>query len=101
MGDGIANLDKESGATSEYYVLPKGFSGDYRLLIRKVWGEVAGGKATVTIFNHYRADNQVSMTRQVNIDDNGSLVLFSLEGGRLANSLKKNAIAKILSLIHI
>ena len=95
MGDGIANLDKGSGSTSEYYVLPKGFNGDYRLLIRKVWGDVAGGKATVTILNHYRADNQTSMTRQVNIDDKGSLVLFSLNEGRLTNPLKKRAIAKI------
>ena len=95
MGDGIANLEKESGSTSEYYVLPKGFSGDYRLLIRKAWGEVASGKATVTILNHYRADNQISMTRQVNITEDGSMVLFRLDGGRLAAPLKSEAIKQI------
>ncbi len=95
MGDAFANKNKDSGVTSEYYVLPKGFDGDYRLVIRKIWGQVTSGKATVTIYNHFRSDKQQSITRQVNVDDNGSLVLFSLKDGRRAEPLKDEAIAQI------
>lgn len=95
MGDAFSNKDVESGVTSEYYVLPKGFDGDYRLLIRKVWGEVTSGKATVTIFTHFRTDKREGMTRQVNLDEKGSLVLFSLVDGRRAEPLKEQAIAQI------
>ena len=36
------------------YVCPKGFSGNYRILVRRVWGEVTTGKVTVEVITHYR-----------------------------------------------
>jgi hypothetical protein len=96
MGDKFSNKDQDSGVTTEFYVLPEGFDGDYRLLIKKVWGKVTSGKATVTIIKHYRdLDRQTSETQQVNVDEKGHLVLFSLEGGRRAEPLKEQAIAQI------
>ena len=53
MGDEFTNSEKQ-GETAEYYVLPKGFAGDYQIAIKKVWGKIAGNKATVTIYTNFR-----------------------------------------------
>lgn len=95
MGDEFT-AENQSGETSEYYVLPKGFSGDYKLYVRKVWGEVAAGKVTVEIYNHFRSDNEKSHQEQLEVDDSGvSLVLFSLADGRRTQSLEQHVIESI------
>ncbi len=95
MGDEFT-AENQSGATSEYYVLPKGFSGDYKLYIRKVWGEVAAGKVTVSIYSHFRSDKQVAQQKQLEVDDAGAtLVLFSLADGRRTQSLEQHVIESI------
>ena len=43
-----------SAATVEVYVCPKGFDGTYRLLVRRVWGNVTAGKVNVEVITHYR-----------------------------------------------
>jgi hypothetical protein len=95
LGDRFSSKSGNSGKMREEYVLPKGFSGNYQLMIRKVWGEVTSNKVTVTIHNHYRSAEEVSMTRQVNIGDNGSLVLFALAGGRRTDSLEDQTIRTV------
>ena len=85
-----------SGQVSEQYILPKGFAGDYRLVIKRVWGHVTSGKATVSIHNHYRSPEAISMTKQVDIDDNGAMVLFSLDRGRRTESLEDHEIQTVV-----
>ena len=92
MGDAYSRSPDESGEMAEYYVLPRGFSGDYRLLIRKVWGEVTANKVTVAIYHHFRSENQTSEQRQLNLGKKGSLVLFNLKDGRRQQSLEDHAI---------
>lgn len=92
MGDAYARGPDESGEMAEYYVLPRGFSGDYRLLIRKVWGEVTANKVTVAIYHHFRSENQTSEQRQLNLGKKGSIVLFNLKDGRREQSLEDHAI---------
>ncbi|MEZ6096619.1 MAG: VWA domain-containing protein [Pirellulaceae bacterium] len=82
MGDQYSKSKVSNELVHEYYVLPRGFTGDYRLLVRKVWGDVAGDKATVTIIKHFGSENEVSESRQVPVSDNGTLVLFALDEGR-------------------
>ncbi len=91
MGD-QASRRNESGQVSEHYVLPKGFSGDYRMAIRRVWGTVPTGKVTVEVFRNYRTDHQTSMKRQIQMDDKGAIVLFRLDEGRRTERLNRKAI---------
>ncbi|MEM7457161.1 MAG: hypothetical protein AAF456_22660 [Planctomycetota bacterium] len=95
MGDAYTQ-ENQAGESVEYYVLPKGFSGDYKLYIRKVWGEVTAGKVTVAIYHHFRTENQASQQKQLEVDENGiTLVNFRLEEGRRTESLEENVLASV------
>ena len=96
MRDSFTPKPGLSGEVSEQYILPKGFSGDYRLVIKRVWGQVTSGKVTVSINNHYRSPNAVSMTKQVDIDNEGAIVLFSIDQGRRTESLEDHEIQTVV-----
>ena len=92
MGDKYSTRPNESGAMSEQYVLPKGFAGNYQLLVRRVWGEVTSGKVTVAIHGHYQSAREASMTKQVELDETGAIVHFALDQGRRTEELEEHAI---------
>ncbi|MFK7768750.1 MAG: VWA domain-containing protein [Mariniblastus sp.] len=96
MGDKFSRKSGLSGEVSETYVLPKGFSGDYRLIIKRMWGEVTSGKVSVSIHNHYRSDKEASLTKQVKIDDKGAMVLFALNNGRRTEPLDDHEIQTVV-----
>ena len=91
LGDKAARPD-EPGQVSEYYVVPRGFSGDYRVAIRRVWGKIPTGKVTVEVFRNYRSDEETSMKRQIKMDDKGAIVVFKLDKGRRTEKLNQAAI---------
>ena len=92
MGDAYATDARDSGELAEYYVVPRGFSGRYRLLVRKVWGDVTANKVTVSVYSHYRTDKQTSEQRQISLGDKGAIVQFDLADGRRQQSLENHAI---------
>jgi hypothetical protein len=96
MRDSFSPKSGASGVVSEKYILPKGFAGDYRLVIKRVWGTVTSGKATVSIQNHYNSPRAASMTKQVEIDDKGAIVLFALDHGRRTESLEDHEIETVV-----
>ncbi len=96
MRDSFSPKAGASGVVSEKYILPKGFAGDYRLVIKRVWGTVTSGKATVSIQNHYNSPRAASMTKQVEIDDKGAMVLFALDQGRRTESLEDHEIETVV-----
>jgi hypothetical protein len=96
MGDEFAMQPGESGMMSEQYILPKGFAGNYQLLVRRVWGEVTSGKVTVSIHNHYRSERESSVTKQVELSDKGALVMFALDQGRRTEPLEDHAIQTVV-----
>ena len=93
LGDRFSPDKNHSGEIAETYVLPKGFAGNYQLVINRVWGDVTSGKATVTIVNHYRSkEKQRSLTRQVKLDKTGAIVNFTLDQGRRTENLADHEI---------
>jgi hypothetical protein len=92
MGDAYASGSGREGELTEYYVLPRGFSGTYRLLLRKVWGEVTAGKVTVAIYRDFRTGKQSSEQRQIELDEKGAIVQFELVNGRRTKSLQQQSI---------
>ncbi|NMC22119.1 MAG: hypothetical protein GYA33_17065, partial [Thermogutta sp.] len=77
----------------EYYVCPRGFSGTYRGLIRRVWGEVAGGKVKVTIHTHLLTDKARSMSKMVELKNDEAVIQFELADGRLQAPLNERMLA--------
>ena len=49
----------------EIYVCPQGFSGTYRFVLRRVWGEVTAGKVNVEVCTHYRDKREGVVRKQL------------------------------------
>ena len=92
LGDQFSPGKSHNGEIVETYVLPKGFAGNYQLVINRVWGDVTSGKATVSITNHFNSKSQRSLTRQVKLDKTGAIVHFALDRGRRTESLADHEI---------
>ena len=95
IGDEFAKKnDKSVEGFSEYYVLPRGFKGDYRLAIKKVHGDIASGKVTVEIARQVMQKSQTYQKQQIELDETGqALVLFNLDKGRRVEPLAQHQIA--------
>jgi uncharacterized membrane protein YgcG len=95
MGDRYSRPN-ETGQVTEHYVLPKGFAGNYRLILRRVWGSVPSNKATVTIYRNFRSPEQTGQTKQVTLKNDGAIVAFELEKGRRTESLAGEMLANLV-----
>ena len=91
-GDVYSIGKSNSGLMKEQYVLPKGFSGDYRLIIRRMMGEVTSGKVNVAIHNHFQSGQEASLQKSVKLDQKGAIVLFKLANGRRADDLDEHTL---------
>lgn len=84
LADG-SSLDKTSkDGFSETYVCAHGYAGQYRILIRKVWGEVSGGKVTVNLLTDYGTPDQKVVQHLVPIQQDTVLVAEVKSGHRKA-----------------
>jgi len=81
LGDAYAG-ESQPGNVSETYICPKGFSGTYRLLVRRVWGDVSTGHATVEILTDIGRPTQRLIQQQVALKEQDALVLFEVKEGR-------------------
>jgi hypothetical protein len=68
--------------TSEYYVCSAGFSGQYDILVRRVWGEVSGGKATVEVYTAFGTPAQRFVSYEVDLSEKAALVQVNLDKGQ-------------------
>lgn len=94
LGDSLPqSTSEEGGSYREVYVCPKAFSGDYRLMLRRVWGKLTAGKVTVDIYTNYLGENATHHRHQIPLDEKDALVLFSVEDGRLEESLEEHQVA--------
>ncbi|MFI4875874.1 MAG: hypothetical protein ACIALR_11070 [Blastopirellula sp. JB062] len=93
LGDAASSLNQpDEKGFSETYVCPVGFPGDYKLLIRRIWGEVTAGKVTVDVYTSYGAKQQKHMREQIPLGDTAAMVNFTLKEGRRTDSLEENQV---------
>ena len=78
---------------SEVYVCPQAFTGTYRVLLRRVWGQVTAGKVTVEVYAHEGTPQGTVTRKQVPLGDLDSLVVFDLKDGRRADSIEETQLA--------
>jgi hypothetical protein len=89
LGDCRSQAGQEhSGAKSEVYVCPKGFSGMYKALVRRVWGEITANRVKVDVFTHFQSGSQVRVTKTIVLDKDQAALQFELADGRRTESLK-------------
>ena len=84
LGDSFARNDRTAAREgySESFVCPEGFTGEYKLLVKRIWGEVAGGKINVEIITNYGEKNQKVIADNFALGKDGTVVIFDLEKGR-------------------
>ncbi len=94
MGNPNDTLDRSAGSGyAEAYCCPEGFAGDYRILLRQVWGKISAGRVTVDVWNHSGTEREIHFRQVIPLDDNGAIVTFNLEEGRRKESLADQQIA--------
>lgn len=94
VGDSVARQASTEGQ-SEVYVCPEAFSGQYRMLVKRVWGKVTSGKVTVDIYKHYNTDKQDHMRTQIPLGEKDALVVFDLDHGRRKEALAEHQVANV------
>ncbi len=88
LGDSSSvSAETDDGSITETYVCPVGYSGDYRLMMRRVWGKVSAGKVNVEITVHDGTDHAQVISRFVELGDEPAVVKFNVPNGRRTERL--------------
>lgn len=96
FGDNASKGSNQSGKITEKYVLAKGFSGDYQLVIKRITGSVTSGKVNVDVRHHVHSDNESREARPIEIKGKGMIVNFNLANGRRADSLEEHTLKTLV-----
>ncbi|MGL4514953.1 MAG: hypothetical protein ACRCT8_17850 [Lacipirellulaceae bacterium] len=97
LGDSMA-ADASDAEHTESYVCPRGFSGAYRVAIRKVWGEVTADTVTVEVTLAAGTDREETIRKQIAIEQGKDAVVeFSLADGRRSEPLEEERLAQAIS----
>jgi hypothetical protein len=96
LGD-VTSADGKSTTKgfSEAYVCPEGFAGEYRMMIKKVWGRPTTDLVTIDIYTHYGSANQSVIHEQIPLKDKDALVTFALDKGRRKDALPEAQVAQV------
>ena len=78
---------------SQIYVCPKGFSGTYKLLVRRVWGQVITGKVSVEVVLHYNTAKAKRICEKIALEKGQAMVKFDLADGRRKEKLQDQQVA--------
>jgi hypothetical protein len=97
LGDAIAQTDRDSyGGHSEVYVCPKGFDGTYKLLVRRIWGDVVTGKVNVEVITHYRTANAADVRKKIELDKDEAVIAFDLQDGQRKEPLHEQQVVNAI-----
>jgi hypothetical protein len=66
----------------EEYVCPQGLTGDYRFIVKHVWGEIVGRRATLTIIEHQGTPQERVTTQPIALGAEDAVVRVKLADGR-------------------
>jgi len=80
------------GARSEVYVCPQGFSGQYKALVRRVWGELTANRVKVNVYAHFLTGRDIRVTKSIILEKDQAAIKFDLANGRRTESLQQRQI---------
>lgn len=94
LGDAFSRVGRgNSEGYHEVYVCPQAFTGTYRILVRRVWGKVTGGRVKVDVYAHYRSEKQRRVSKSVSLKNDRAVVVFDLKDGRRKDPLQQHQVA--------
>ncbi len=98
LDDAIRQTGHEGfGGHSAVYVCPKGFDGKYKLLVRRVWGEITAGKVNVLVITHDLTPQAASVQKRIPLEKDQAAVVFTLENGRRKETLAQQQVANAVN----
>src|SRR5262245_18446882 len=99
LGD-VSSADGKSTAKgfSEAYACPEGFSAEYRILIKNVWGKPTTGKVTMDVYTHFGSEKQTLDHAQVPLGEKDTLATFTLKDGRRKEALREAQVASTVKI---
>jgi len=77
VGDSYSGDQQQAGGMREGYVCPLGFSGEYKVVVKRVWGKVTAGSVTVDIYT-----KEKHLREQLSLGEKESVFAFDLADGR-------------------
>jgi len=83
---------------SEVYVCPAGFDGEYRVLIKNVWGRPTSDKVTIDIRTHFMSEKQKLIHEQIPLAEKNAVVLFALKDGHRTEALPEAQVAAVAKI---
>jgi hypothetical protein len=102
IGGGVISGDTTSGDGKstvsgfyEAYVCPHAFSGEYKVLVKKVWGKVTTGHVTIEVVTHAGTPDESYARQNIPISDKNAVVNFELKDGRRLEGIEEHQIANI------
>jgi hypothetical protein len=99
LGDGSAFSKAAKDGFSETYVCSSGYAGTYRIVLKKVWGELAGGKVTVNIVTDFGTPEQKFEQKVITLEDNaiGAFLPVIVQNGHRKEPVSEAYLAKVRS----
>jgi len=94
LNDGNSHQAASLEGYSESYACPQGYSGEYRILIEKIWGEVAGGKVTVDILTDFGTPEQRYRREQIPLSSKDALLKIAVKNGHRETPMVDISVAK-------
>ncbi|MEM9645354.1 MAG: hypothetical protein AAF989_10195, partial [Planctomycetota bacterium] len=99
LGDAFAGSHAdEEGAVAETYICPQGFSGNYRLLLRRVWGDVSTGHVNVEVLTDVGRPEQQLIRKAIPLADKDALITFSVKNGKRQEEIADAQLAHLNNL---
>jgi hypothetical protein len=95
LSDGTPIEKSSVEGFSETYVCPKGFTGEYKILVKRIYGEVTAGKVTVEVLTDYGTDKQKYMREQVPVMEKDALVRVAVDEGHRTEAIAEAHLANI------
>jgi hypothetical protein len=97
LDDALRQVERDNlGGHSQVYVCPKGFDGPYRLVAKRVWGNITAGKVNVEVVTHYNSPDCVSIRKNLPLQKDEAIVAFDLKDGRRKDTLAQQQVANVV-----
>src|SRR5262249_25279168 len=82
MGGGILLGDNLSDRSSETYTAAEAFSGEYQVIVRRIWGHPLGSKATLKIIQHQGTPKEKVHQETIVFDQTATRKVALMDGRR-------------------
>jgi hypothetical protein len=81
----------------EVYVCPRGFSGTYRVVLQRVWGQLPADRVRVSVYRHLWSDKAQAIEKFVTLKDGRAAVEFELDEGRRTEPIEDHQLAQAVN----